>query len=152
MTTSASFPLGPTKCQYCGQDVFYYENSFGSKVFFDELGKPWPIHECGCYSTRQRDLDDSIIDDLNAKLDEFIQEKAELELDFDLANDFDFNEIEYSENNQTIEERREHEQKHLHDRSKFRKKQLYRRENKEIRKVFPQFKEIYDVGFIRMIE
>jgi hypothetical protein len=26
--------------------VFYYENEHGSKVFFDELGWPWPKHSC----------------------------------------------------------------------------------------------------------
>jgi hypothetical protein len=141
----------PTKCQYCGQNVFYYENSFGSKVFFDELGKPWPIHECGHNSKYQKEIDESILDDLNTTFDEFIQEKAELELDFDLANEFNFDAIEYSENNQ-IKQKTEHELKHLNDKTKFRKKQGYRRENKEIRKVFPQFKETYEVGFIRKIE
>jgi hypothetical protein len=26
--------------------VFFYQNSFGSRVFFDELGPPWPKHPC----------------------------------------------------------------------------------------------------------
>lgn len=33
-------------CPVCGQSVFYYSNSFGSRVFFDELGKPWSKHPC----------------------------------------------------------------------------------------------------------
>ena len=35
-----------TRCQFCNQHVFYYENDFGSKVFFDDLGPPWPKHNC----------------------------------------------------------------------------------------------------------
>lgn len=37
-------------CPVCGASVYYYENSHGSRVFFDELGKPWPVH--GCTSER----------------------------------------------------------------------------------------------------
>lgn len=33
-------------CPVCGQQVFYYSNGHGSRVFFDELGKPWPKHPC----------------------------------------------------------------------------------------------------------
>jgi hypothetical protein len=36
----------PTKCDICGGECFYYENEYGSKVFFDELGPPWPKHDC----------------------------------------------------------------------------------------------------------
>jgi len=34
------------KCPECGAPVFYYQNEFGSRVFFDELGPPWPKHPC----------------------------------------------------------------------------------------------------------
>lgn len=33
-------------CPVCGASVFYYQNSFGSRVFFDDLGWPWPKHGC----------------------------------------------------------------------------------------------------------
>lgn len=36
----------PAICPVCGANVFYYENDFGSKVWFDELGYPWPKHPC----------------------------------------------------------------------------------------------------------
>lgn len=36
----------PTRCDICCGECFYYENEYGSKVFFDELGPPWPIHDC----------------------------------------------------------------------------------------------------------
>lgn len=32
-------------CRYCGKLVYYVEHNDG-KVFFDELGYPWPIHDC----------------------------------------------------------------------------------------------------------
>ena len=37
----------PTTCRGCLQDVFYFSCAHGSKVFFDELGEDWPVHECG---------------------------------------------------------------------------------------------------------
>lgn len=33
-------------CPVCGQVVYYYQNNAGSRVFFDELGPPWPKHPC----------------------------------------------------------------------------------------------------------
>jgi hypothetical protein len=33
-------------CKFCGCKIFFYQNSYGSKVFFDELGKPWTKHNC----------------------------------------------------------------------------------------------------------
>lgn len=33
-------------CPMCGERCFYYENEFGSKVWFDELGVPWTKHPC----------------------------------------------------------------------------------------------------------
>ena len=34
------------RCPVCQAAVFFYQNSFGSRVFFDELGPPWPKHPC----------------------------------------------------------------------------------------------------------
>lgn len=34
------------QCPVCGASVFYYQNSHGSRVFFDDLGWPWPKHPC----------------------------------------------------------------------------------------------------------
>ncbi len=36
----------PTRCFWCGEEVFYHTNGYGDCVLFDELGPPWPIHEC----------------------------------------------------------------------------------------------------------
>lgn len=36
----------PTRCKYCKEEVFYFSCDCGSKVFFDDLGWPWPIHNC----------------------------------------------------------------------------------------------------------
>jgi hypothetical protein len=41
-----SFTIPNVICRHCGSKVFYYENSHGSKVFFDHLGPPWPKHSC----------------------------------------------------------------------------------------------------------
>lgn len=34
------------KCPVCGMSVFFYKSPFGGRVFFDELGPPWPKHPC----------------------------------------------------------------------------------------------------------
>ncbi len=36
----------PTKCSQCDQRVFFFRCDCGSRVFFDKLGAPWPIHDC----------------------------------------------------------------------------------------------------------
>lgn len=33
-------------CPVCGADVYFYSNRHGSRVFFDDLGPPWPKHPC----------------------------------------------------------------------------------------------------------
>lgn len=33
-------------CPVCGAPVFFYKNAAGSRVYFDELGPPWPKHPC----------------------------------------------------------------------------------------------------------
>jgi len=42
----------PTSCPTCGASVFFFSCSCGSKVFFDDLGTPWPIHLCDTSWTR----------------------------------------------------------------------------------------------------
>jgi hypothetical protein len=34
------------KCPVCGDAVYFYANEHGSRVFFDDLGPPWPKHRC----------------------------------------------------------------------------------------------------------
>lgn len=45
-TQFSSFTIPNATCPLCGDSVFYYENKYGSKVWFDCLGPPWPIHGC----------------------------------------------------------------------------------------------------------
>lgn len=33
-------------CPVCHDTVFFYQNANGSRVFFDDLGWPWPKHPC----------------------------------------------------------------------------------------------------------
>lgn len=33
-------------CPVCGAPVFFYQSEYGGRVFFDELGPPWPKHPC----------------------------------------------------------------------------------------------------------
>jgi hypothetical protein len=34
------------KCPVCGERVFFYQNENGGRVFFDDVGWPWPKHPC----------------------------------------------------------------------------------------------------------
>ena len=42
----SSITVPNAQCPVCGELVFYYCNEYGSSVFFDELGPPWPKHPC----------------------------------------------------------------------------------------------------------
>lgn len=39
-------------CPVCGQLVYFYSNKSGSRVYFDEIGPPWPKHPCTDMPTR----------------------------------------------------------------------------------------------------
>lgn len=43
----------PAQCRYCGRPVLYFTCNCRSKVFFDELGWPWPEHRCLGYLIAQ---------------------------------------------------------------------------------------------------
>jgi hypothetical protein len=34
------------RCPVCGERVYFYQSPYGGRVFFDELGPPWPKHPC----------------------------------------------------------------------------------------------------------
>ena len=44
----------PTTCKYCKQSVFYFHCDCNSRVFFDDLGPPWPEHHCQSQTTGAR--------------------------------------------------------------------------------------------------
>lgn len=33
-------------CPVCGEKVYFYQSRYGGRVFFDDLGWPWPKHPC----------------------------------------------------------------------------------------------------------
>jgi hypothetical protein len=39
----------PLRCRYCHEHVFYFTCDHGCRVLFDELGPPWPVHNCQEY-------------------------------------------------------------------------------------------------------
>jgi hypothetical protein len=43
---SSRLVIPNAQCPVCGEKVFFYQNDHGSKVWFDELGPPWPKHPC----------------------------------------------------------------------------------------------------------
>lgn len=49
--TYESFTVPNAACPVCGSSVFFYQSPSGGRVFFDELGPPWPKHPCTDNST-----------------------------------------------------------------------------------------------------
>jgi hypothetical protein len=45
-TISGCYVNPNAKCPVCGDAVYFYANEHGSRVFFDDLGPPWPKHPC----------------------------------------------------------------------------------------------------------
>ncbi len=41
------------RCPVCSVPVFFYANAAGSRVYFDDLGPPWPKHPCTDNSRRK---------------------------------------------------------------------------------------------------
>lgn len=41
-----SYTIPNARCPVCGAAVFFYQSPNGGRVFFDELGPPWPKHPC----------------------------------------------------------------------------------------------------------
>jgi hypothetical protein len=41
-----SFTIPNARCPVCFASVFFYRSPEGGRVFFDELGPPWPKHPC----------------------------------------------------------------------------------------------------------
>ena len=39
------------KCPVCGASVFFFHATNGGRVFFDDLGPPWPKHPCTDHSS-----------------------------------------------------------------------------------------------------
>ncbi len=46
----------PTNCPSCGSAVFFFRCDHESRVFFDALGSPWPLHNCFVRNTRASNL------------------------------------------------------------------------------------------------
>ncbi|MES0098119.1 hypothetical protein [Mesorhizobium sp. M0019] len=44
--TVVSYVNPNAHCPVCGKQVFYYQCPHGGRVFFDNLGWPWPKHGC----------------------------------------------------------------------------------------------------------
>ena len=41
-----SFVNPNARCPVCNNCVYFYQSPYGGRVFFDELGPPWPRHGC----------------------------------------------------------------------------------------------------------
>lgn len=44
--TYSSYVNPNARCPVCRAAVFFYQSPYGGRVFFDELGPPWPKHPC----------------------------------------------------------------------------------------------------------
>lgn len=44
--TYPSYVNPNARCPVCGAGVYFYQSPYGGRVFFDDLGPPWPKHPC----------------------------------------------------------------------------------------------------------
>jgi hypothetical protein len=44
--TYPSYVNPNARCPVCGCAVYFYQSPYGGRVFFDDLGPPWPKHPC----------------------------------------------------------------------------------------------------------
>jgi hypothetical protein len=44
--TYPSYVNPNARCPVCGAEVYFYQSPYGGRVFFDDLGPPWPKHPC----------------------------------------------------------------------------------------------------------
>lgn len=44
----------PTACRYCGHHIYLYAHPNGGFAIFDDLGVPWPKHQCAGYDGQSR--------------------------------------------------------------------------------------------------
>lgn len=49
-----SYTTPNAQCPVCAQQVFFYQSPAGGRVYFDELGPPWPKHSCTDKAGRHR--------------------------------------------------------------------------------------------------
>ena len=54
---ASSYTNPNARCPVCGESVFFYQSPCGGRVFFDELGPPWPKHPCTISELRSRTLE-----------------------------------------------------------------------------------------------
>jgi hypothetical protein len=52
----SSYTNPNASCPVCGKKVFFYESLNGGRVYFDELGPPWPKHPCTSTTTSRLPL------------------------------------------------------------------------------------------------
>lgn len=56
-TTVSSYVNPNAHCPECGAPVFFYRSPYNGRVYFDELGWPWPKHPCTDTSSEPRRAD-----------------------------------------------------------------------------------------------
>lgn len=55
--TYESYVIPNARCPNCSAPVFFYQSPNGGRVFFDELGPPWPKHPCTDNSSVPHELE-----------------------------------------------------------------------------------------------
>lgn len=81
--TAVRFITPNAKCPVCRNPVWYFQNEHGSRVFFDNIGWPWPKHPC-TDSTMDPDCDNrgkcEIVTPIPRTADEIAEIQAWLKL------------------------------------------------------------------------
>ncbi|MDR2238185.1 MAG: hypothetical protein LBE92_18835 [Chryseobacterium sp.] len=85
---SFSFTVPNAKCPVCSENVFFYQNYHGSRVYFDQLGPPWPKHPCTDNTTYSYNKKFNNINIYSKKLNFIPQENTDQHQVIEFSNDW----------------------------------------------------------------
>lgn len=78
-----------TKCHTCGAEVWFFSCRCGSKVLFDHIGSPWPLHDCdaswGRSLTRRTDSRGNLLVNLGEGMTAMSPSDVDIDIDVQQA-------------------------------------------------------------------
>lgn len=66
--TVESFLRPNSMCPICGASVYFFQSTYGGRVYFDDIGAPWPKHPCFDTKPINRGSFKGVLESMNADL------------------------------------------------------------------------------------
>lgn len=73
--TYESYVIPNASCPVCREPVFFYQSENGGRVFFDDLGPPWPKHRCTDSSSYPKQITSHSITNILSSNNKYLWEK-----------------------------------------------------------------------------